>query len=102
MGYYTKNPITVEAVQVRHGNEQEVVDFLNKYHLKWWAVKNYGIRIHTGTSEVLVVEELEWIVHDIDGRVRVVDNKLFLASYTPERTVDRYQISFFDVEEEAS
>lgn len=64
-------PYVVEAVQSVPGNEQEMVEFLNRHNLKWWAINNYGLcierpdRVHTAYrgdwvafSEVMGVEIL--------------------------------------------
>ena len=80
MGRYTKRPVTIDAVQLRDDNDDEILAFFNEFACPFEIVGDHEVDIHTlvGTMHA---DKGDWIIRGVKGGFYSCKPDIFYATY---------------------
>lgn len=82
MTKYRKKPGVIDAVQLIEGNDEAIMDFMNRTRCPFIIIKEYTMTIRTLEGE-MTARQGDWIICGISGEFSACPPDIFEAMYEP-------------------
>jgi len=77
---YRKKPVVIEAVQIRHDNDDELLAFLNEFSVPFEVVEDHTLVIHTLEGD-MTAQPRDWIIRGVAGEFYPCKPEIFEQTY---------------------
>lgn len=77
---YRKQPVVIEAVQIREDNDEELMMFLDKHNAPFEIVGDHELVIHTLEGDMRASKG-DWIIRGVKGEFYPCKPEIFSETY---------------------